>query len=1136
MSNNQQEGQTNPSNRLRAGYSRLRESMNSTNNLATPMLDFGNFNSNFVRSRQDVPLPTGISQQQTHNNIGQQQSNIQNNSLHSLGTSNTHGTADFLSDIRITVNPDMGQLDEDDILKIELFQKTLQEKVESFLAVIDGKRRRILTEIEQDNLRLRSLSVTNSVQASNYLNRLQRIRLRAIETETIELQRLKFKIVSIVEEYKTAMSDYSTAKQHNLPAENPSDRFYQWITSLNLADHSKLTDGLQELSTYSKQIVSILETESFLNAQRADNQADQALLKSLNSAQHAQQQNIFPLHKLPPEILHLVLDRLSPKSNIVNLLTVCKLWALIIVKFLYYRPHVNKKTQLELFLRTMSNSSSDTVFDYRLMIKRLNFSFVGDYIHDKDLYFFVGCSNLERLTLVFCKHITSESVSAVLNNCKFLQSVDITGIKDVQDRIFDTLAASCPRVQGFYVPMARSVTLKALDNFIIHAPILKRVKITMNNNMNDDLVNLMASTCPLLVEVDITGSPNVHDESLINLFMKLPQLREFRITNNVEITDRIFLELAKSLDQLPALRLVDLSSCENITDKTIEKLVSLAPKLRNIFLGKCSRITDASLFSLAKLGKNLQTVHFGHCFNITDQGVRILVQSCPRIQYVDFACCTNLTNRTLYELSDLSKLKRIGLVKCSQMTDEGLLNMLSLRGRNDCLERVHLSYCANLSIYPIYELLMACPRLSHLSLTAVPSFLRPDITAFCRPAPSDFSENQRQIFCVFSGKGVHKLRQYLMSLTTPTNSPQTDINEMLGKYIVGNNLIQNGEQLDDAIERIGLELNQDSAAIIAATGMTQIPGLNNDFNFQNIVFDRINGIFTWARNILNGYTISDVEMLDLMHRTNRKFLDDPFNVMFEDTDPVACVDVSPSLNSELCQIVRKFHEIDERVDDFEVNVASLARIQYQYTGFLLNEMVHLYMLMVDLNHDILEIEQGVLSSGIDAHLKGYFVWATFMKKSFLNLEHKYMISTIVLRLYLKDSVTLITRQREAALNSERNAIRNGSVNNDRSATTTTVENSNAPGITNNTVAPEDVDDPMGEPTEANSVVSGETASGENLWRSENASGQIARVDSDIANERSARTSLRPVDVDDNNIQTDDYSDTPENSNAPPEIS
>lgn len=118
-----------------------------------------------------------------------------------------------------------------------------------------------------------------------------------------------------------------------------------------------------------------------------------------------------------------------------------------------------------------------------------------------------------------------------------------------------------------------------------------------------------------------------------------------------------------------------------------------------------------------------------------------MVESCPRIEYVDFVCCTNLTNNTLYKLAELVKLKRNCLVKCYQITDEGLLNIISVCGRNDGLEMVHLSYCANLTIYPIYELLIACPKLLHLSLTAVPSFLRPDITTFCRPDPHDFSEN-----------------------------------------------------------------------------------------------------------------------------------------------------------------------------------------------------------------------------------------------------------------------------------------------------------------------------------------------------------------------------------------------------------
>ncbi|CAL9728673.1 SCF E3 ubiquitin ligase complex F-box protein Grr1p [Monosporozyma unispora] len=905
----------------------------------------------------------------------------------------------------IDITPYVQYLDEVDVENVKMFQQALDEKIKLCFEVIDNRRRERTEQIEYHRGRLIALGYVNNPDIIHRINVLQRISLRAIETETIELQKLRVRIIEIVNDFQRQLDAYAKVKREGGGARDFALHFQSWLNRLDMNELSSPAEKIEDLLKY---------TGGFQNeAKLNQGQTLQTLfLKTPDTSK-------FPLHKLPSEILHLVLDKLTSRSEIVNLLTVCKLWALIIVKILYYRPHISKKPQLDLFLRTMQLKASETVFDYRLMIKRLNFSFVGDYLYDEFLYYFVGCFNLERLTLVFCKHITSRPVSAVLTGCKYLQSVDITGIKEVYDDVFLTLAKSCKRVQGFYVPSASNVSFLALQTFSLNAPMLKRVKITSNLLMDDELLGIMAGKCPMLVEVDITNSPNVTDNGLIKLFLKLGQLREFRITHNTKITDKIFLELVKTLNQLPALRLVDFSSCENITDRTIEKLVDLSPKLRNIFLGKCSRITDQSLFNLSRLGKNLQTVHFGHCFNITDQGVRVLVQSCPRIQYVDFACCTNLTNRTLYELADLVKLKRIGLVKCSQMTDEGLLNMISLRGRNDGLERVHLSYCSNLTIYPIYELLMACPRLSHLSLTAVPSFLRPDITAFCRPAPHDFSENQRQIFCVFSGKGVHKLRHYLMSLTTPTNGPQTDIDEILAKYIVSNNIIQQNETLETAINRVIHNLNQDSAAILAATGINQTTDMTNDFTFQNIDFERLDDIFNSFNNqFFNSYPISSEDMEQLQAKVDKKFIEDPFNDTYEDRDPMMVPDGSREVNSEICHIVRKFHELDERVDDFEVNVASLARVQFQFTGFLLHEMTQLYLQMVELNRQLGEIQDRVKESNNDINIKGLFVWRVIFMAKFSKLLQKYKISTVVLRIYLKDSITFLTRQREWAIEME----------------------------------------------------------------------------------------------------------------------
>lgn len=58
-------------------------------------------------------------------------------------------------------------------------------------------------------------------------------------------------------------------------------------------------------------------------------------------------------------------------------------------------------------------------------------------------------------------------------------------------------------------------------------------------------------------------------------------------------------------------------------------------------------------------------------------------------------------------------------------------------------------------------MLNSCPRLTHLSLTGVQDFLRDNLTAFCREAPPEFTQQQRDVFCVFSGDGVNRLRDHL---------------------------------------------------------------------------------------------------------------------------------------------------------------------------------------------------------------------------------------------------------------------------------------------------------------------------------------------------------------------------------------
>lgn len=469
--------------------------------------------------------------------------------------------------------------------------------------------------------------------------------------------------------------------------------------------------------------------------------------------------NNSPLLKLPTEVLLQIFHHLERK-DLYSLLTVCREFADLIIEILWFRPNMQNDGSFKKIKAIMELPQSSTHWDYRSFIKRLNLSFMTKLVDDDLLSLFIGCPKLERLTLVNCTKLTHIPITSTLQNCEKLQSIDLTGVQDIHDDIIYALARNCSRLQGLYAPGCGSVSEDAILTLLSSCKMLKRVKFNNSENITDNIILAMYQNCKSLVEIDLHDCPNVTDNHLRKIFLDLAQLREFRISKSPKITDLLFESIPED-HYLEKLRIIDITDCNAITDKLVERLVRCAPRLRNVVLSKCLQITDASLRALAHLGRSLHYVHLGHCGLITDFGVQSLVRSCHRIQYIDLASCTQLTDWTLIELATLQKLRRIGLVKCNLITDGGILELVRRRGEQDCLERVHLSYCTNLTIGPIFLLLKNCPKLTHLSLTGISAFLRREITQYCRDPPPDFNETQKSSFCVFSGQGVNQLRNHL---------------------------------------------------------------------------------------------------------------------------------------------------------------------------------------------------------------------------------------------------------------------------------------------------------------------------------------------------------------------------------------
>jgi len=522
------------------------------------------------------------------------------------------------------------------------------------------------------------------------------------------------------------------------------------------------------------------DNDSFM-IQANDSQSSLALSLSedmmtdtLDDESYEERCRYAPVYRLPAELLISIFSRLSSTKDLRACVLVSKDWARNSVGLLWHRPSMSNWQSVQNVVKTIRKA--DKMFAYQDLVKRLNMSTLGAQVSDGTLQGMIACKRIERLTLTTCTKVTDLSLAPLVDGNRSLVALDVTGIEGVTDKSLLVVAENCLRLQGLNVTGCRRLTDASMVALARNCRHLKRLKFNSCSQLTDTTIETVAANSEYLLEIDLYDLPLVESPAISALLTGCLHLRELRLMRCPRITDAAFTSISLDHDPFNSLRILDLTDCTEITDRAVERIVATCPRLRNLLLAKCRQLTDRAVYAITRLGKNLHYLHLGHCTRLTDESIKTLAKSCTRIRYIDLACCSNLTDHSVTQLAThLPKLKRVGLVKCAGITDRSIHALAThggrvsskegSRGSINVLERVHLSYCTQLTLDGIHTLLNNCPRLTHLSLTGVQAFLRDDLTVFCREAPPEFNDTQRDVFCVFSGAGVSKLREHLNGMT-----------------------------------------------------------------------------------------------------------------------------------------------------------------------------------------------------------------------------------------------------------------------------------------------------------------------------------------------------------------------------------
>ncbi|KIY49376.1 RNI-like protein [Fistulina hepatica ATCC 64428] len=374
---------------------------------------------------------------------------------------------------------------------------------------------------------------------------------------------------------------------------------------------------------------------------------------------------------------------------------------------------------------------------------------------------------------------------------KDVEVVILSGVTDLSDRTLIAIARQCYNIGGLGVSGCTLITdFSLLELATVHPP-LRWLHLTGAVGTTDPAVSAIARSCADLVELELADLPLVTAISLrevwdfsrnlqsLNL-SRLPQLDEKAFPSAIGPDDGSDSETARgeSADdekplphrpvtvvealppliltrQSPHLRILDLSYCP-VTDDVIAGIVYHAPKIQNLILAGCTRLTDHALEHVARLGPHLDILVLAHVSSISDVGMMKIARACTSLRCVDLAFCRNLTDLTILELANL-QIQRLSVVRVQRLTD---MAIYALAEHTRTLERLHMSYCDNITLNAVHFLLKKCPNLIHLSATGVPSFRRKGVRRFSGSPPSG-QNHDPAAFRVFDGENVGRLLWFL---------------------------------------------------------------------------------------------------------------------------------------------------------------------------------------------------------------------------------------------------------------------------------------------------------------------------------------------------------------------------------------
>ncbi|XP_019187945.1 PREDICTED: F-box/LRR-repeat protein 3 isoform X2 [Ipomoea nil] len=364
-------------------------------------------------------------------------------------------------------------------------------------------------------------------------------------------------------------------------------------------------------------------------------------------------------------------------------------------------------------------------------IRSLDLSYLP--ISNKCLSSISKLQNLEDLVLEGCYGIDDDSLIALKQGCKSLETLDMSSCQNVSPVGLSSLTSSAGCLRQLTLSYGSPVTL-ALGESLQNLSMLQSIKLD-GCQVTCSGLKAIGNWCVSLKELSLSKCPGVTDEGLCSVVTKHRELQRLDITCCRKITHVSISNITNSCSYLTSLRM---ESCTlvpreafvligqrcrfleelDVTDNEIDneglKSISMCSGLSSLKLGICLNITDKGLIHIGMCCPNLKELDLYRSAGVTDSGIYAIARGCLSLEMINIAYCNRITDHSFVSLSKCSKLNTLESRGCPLLTSSGLA---AVAVGCKLLAKLDIKWCYNIDDSGMISLAQFSQNLRQINLS-----------------------------------------------------------------------------------------------------------------------------------------------------------------------------------------------------------------------------------------------------------------------------------------------------------------------------------------------------------------------------------------------------------------------------------